>query len=239
VADLVRGAAEAMQMPSVDARLAYRAALVHDVGRFGVPGSVWGKPGPLTPNEQERVRLHVYYVERIFTRPEPLRRIGLLAATHHERMDGSGYHRGVGGAMLSSQARVLAVADAYTAMREPRPYRAALSKAETVRELKRDAAEGRFDPIATDAVLAAAGHRVDRARAGGPAGLTTRETEVLALLSRGMPNKGIARELGISPKTVSNHVERVYSKLGVSNRTGAAMYAMQYGMVGPDPALAG
>ncbi len=86
-ADLVRGAAESMQMPSADARLAYRAALVHDVGRFGVPGSVWGKPGPLTANEQERVRLHVYYVERIFNRPEPLRRIGLLAATHHERMD--------------------------------------------------------------------------------------------------------------------------------------------------------
>ena len=101
-ADLVRGAAELMHMPAADARLAYRAALVHDVGRFGVPGSVWAKPGPLTANEQERVRLHVYYVERIFNRPEPLRRIGLLAATHHERMDGSGYHRGVGGAMLSS-----------------------------------------------------------------------------------------------------------------------------------------
>ena len=96
-ADLVRGAAELMQMPAADARLAYRAALVHDVGRFGVPGSVWAKPGPLTASEQERVRLHVYYVERIFNRPEPLRRIGLLAATHHERMDGSGYHRGVGG----------------------------------------------------------------------------------------------------------------------------------------------
>ncbi len=54
-----------------------------------------------------------------------------------------------------------------------------------------------------------------------------------------MPNKGIARELGISSKTVSNHVEHVYSKLGVSNRTGAAMYAMQHGIVGSDPARVG
>ncbi len=97
---------------------------------------MWGKPGPLTANEQERVRLHVYYVERIFNRPEPLRRIGLLAATHHERMDGSGYHRSVGGTMLSSQARVLAVADAYSAMTQPRPYRVPLTEAEVVRELR-------------------------------------------------------------------------------------------------------
>ena len=234
-ADLVRGAARLMHMPAADARLAYRAALVHDAGRFGVPGSVWDKPGPLTAHEQEKVRLHVYYVERIFNRPEALRRIGLLAATHHERMDGSGYHRGVGGAMLSSQARVLAVADAYSAMTQPRPYRAPLTETRVIRELQADATAGRLDPIATDAVLAAAGHRVNRTRASGPAGLTSRESEVLALLAQGMPNKGIARELGISPKTVGNHIERVYSKLGVSNRAGAAMYAMQYGIVGSMP----
>jgi hypothetical protein len=74
-AELVRGAAELMQTPPADARLAYRAALVHDVGRFGVPGSVWGKPGPLTAGEHERMRLHVYYTERVFNRPEPLRRV--------------------------------------------------------------------------------------------------------------------------------------------------------------------
>ena len=58
---------------------------------------------------------------------------------------------------------------------------------------------------------------------------------MLALLAQGMPNKGIARELRISPEIVSNHVEHVYCKLGVSNRTGAAMYAMQYGIVGSAP----
>jgi HD-GYP domain-containing protein (c-di-GMP phosphodiesterase class II) len=234
-ADLVRGAAESVQMPMTDIRMVYRAALVHDVGRFGVPGSVWGKPRPLTTNEWERVRLHAYYVERIFNRPEPLRRIGLLASTHHERMDASGYHRAVGGTMLSSGARILAVADAYSAMVQPRPYREPLSEAEVVRQLQAEAADGHLDPIATDAVLTAAGQHVSHSRAGEPDGLTPREKQVVALLSQGMPNKGIARELGISPKTVSNHVEHVYTKLGVSNRTGAAMYAMEHGMVGSHP----
>ena len=73
----------------------------------------------------------------------------------------------------------------------------------------------------------------NRTRATGPAGLTARESEVLARLAQGMPNKAIARTLGISPKTVSNHIERVYSKLGVSNRAGAAMAAMQFGIAGP------
>ena len=68
-ADLVAAAAELLQMPPTEARLAYRAALVHDVGRFGVDASVWAKPGPLSASQRERMRLHVYYVERIFDRP--------------------------------------------------------------------------------------------------------------------------------------------------------------------------
>jgi HD-GYP domain-containing protein (c-di-GMP phosphodiesterase class II) len=231
-ADLVTAAAELMHMPATEARLTHRAALVHDVGRFGVSGSVWDKPGPLTAGDRERMRMHVYYVERIFNRPEPLRRIGLLAATHHERMDGSGYHRGVGGTMLSSQARVLAAADAYHAMLQPRPHRHARSEGDALRQLRTEVSEGRLDPTATDAVLAAAGHAPSRSRAGGPAGLTTRESEVLALLAQGLPNKGIARGLGISPKTVGNHIERIYTKLGVSNRAGAAMHAIQHGLAG-------
>jgi HD-GYP domain-containing protein (c-di-GMP phosphodiesterase class II) len=230
-AALVRAAATEMSLPPAEATLAVRAALVHDVGRFGVPASVWAKPGPLTANEIERIRLHAYYVERIFNRPEPLRRIGLLAATHHERMDGSGYHRAIGGTMLSSGARLLAAADAFHAMQQLRPHRPPMSEPDAVREIHRQVAAGRLDPIATDAVLAAAGRPRSRARSGGPAGLTARESDVLALLAQGLPNKGIARALGISPKTVSNHIEHVYMKLGVSNRAGAAMYAMQYGIV--------
>lgn len=237
-ADLVAGAAALVQMPSGEARLARRAALVHDVGRFGVPGTVWDKPGPLTANDHERMRLHVYYVERIFNRPEPLRRIGLLAATHHERMDGSGYHRGVAGPMLSSQARLLAAADAYHAMTQIRPHRGPMTEADAVTQLRADVAVGRLDPAAVDAVLTAAGHATHKSRCGWPTDLTPRESEVLVLLARGLPNKGIARKLGISPKTVGNHVEHIYIKLGVANRAGAAMHAMQRGLMGSTPAPA-
>ncbi|MEA2901674.1 MAG: hypothetical protein QOH36_1561 [Actinomycetota bacterium] len=236
-AELVAAAAAHLHLPPDQATLARRAALVHDVGRFGVPGSVWDKPGSLTSSDRERMRMHVYYVERIFNRPEPLRRIGLLAATHHERMDGSGYHRGVGGPMLSVPARVLAAADAYHAMTQPRPHRGPMTDGDAARQLRRDAGEGRLDPAATDAVLAAVGHEGSRSRAGGPAGLTSREADVLGLLAQGLPNKGIAHRLGISPKTVGNHVERIYTKLGVSNRAAAAMRAMQHGLVGATPGL--
>ena len=231
-ADLVSGAASLLNVSSAEATLARRAAFVHDVGRFGVPGQVWDRPGPLSSSDHERMRMHAYYVERIFSRPEPLRRIGLLAATHHERMDATGYHRGIGGTMLSVPARILAAADAYHAMTQPRPHRPALTDADAARELNKAADAGLLDRAAADAVLATAGHAGGRSRSGGPAGLTTREGDVLGLLTQGLPNKAIARQLGISPKTVGNHVERIYMKLGVSNRAGAAMKAMQYGLVG-------
>jgi HD-GYP domain-containing protein (c-di-GMP phosphodiesterase class II) len=231
-ADLVSAAASLMQMPAGDVRMARRAALVHDVGRIGVPASVWNKPGRLSGPEWERMRMHVYYVERIFSRPEPLRRIGLLAATHHERMDGSGYHRGIGGVLLSASARVLAAADAYHAMTQPRPHRAARSSAEAAQQLREDAQRGRLDLTAAEAVLAAAGATRRRLPPGAAAGLTSREREVLGLLACGLPNKSIARQMGISAKTVGNHIEHIYSKLNVPNRASAAMVAMQHGLVG-------
>jgi DNA-binding CsgD family transcriptional regulator len=197
-----------------------------------VDATVWTQPGPLTASRRERMRLHVYYVERIFDRPEALRRIGLLAATHHERMDGSGYHRGLAAATLSSQARLLAAAHAYHAMLQWRPYRHALTESDARHRLLTATAQGQLDPLSVDAVLAAAGHRSSRLRAEGPLGLTARESEVLGLLAQGMANKSIGKQLQISPKTVSNHVEHIYAKLGVTNRAGATMAAMQHGLVG-------
>jgi DNA-binding NarL/FixJ family response regulator len=120
-------------------------------------------------------------------------------------------------------------------MTQPRPYRAALTETDAARRLRNEADEGRLDRTAADAVLEAAGHTTRRSRAGGPAGLTARECEVLALLAQGLPNKAIANQLGISRKTVGNHIERIYTKLAVTNRAGAAMQAMHYGIVGPTP----
>jgi HD-GYP domain-containing protein (c-di-GMP phosphodiesterase class II) len=233
-AELTAGAGALLHLPAAEATLTRRAALIHDVGRFGVPAALWDKAGRLTANETERMRMHVYYVERIFSRPEPLRRIGVLAAAHHERMDGSGYHRGIGGALLSAPARVLAAADAYHAMTQPRPYREAMTGRAAAEQLRREVRAGRLDEAATEAVLTAAGQRATRTRTA-PLGLTTRETEVLGLLARGLPNKAIAHRLRISPKTVSNHVEHIYAKLSVSNRAGAALIAMQQGVVSSEP----
>ena len=234
-AELADAAATLLHLPRVEVDLTRRAALVHDVGRFGVPASLWDKPTALSARETERMRLHVYYVERIFSRPEPLRRIGLLAAAHHERMDGSGYHRSIGGALLSSPARVLAAADAYHAMTQPRAHREAFTEAGAAEQLRIEARNGRLDSAATEAVLAAGGHRASRSHSASSADLTPREQEVLGLLARGLPNKAIARRLRISPKTVGNHVEHIYAKLDVSNRAGAAMFAMQQGLVHSGP----
>jgi HD-GYP domain-containing protein (c-di-GMP phosphodiesterase class II) len=226
-AELVTGALTQLQVSDPQVQLARRAAWVHDLGRFGVPGAIWAKPGPLNSRETERMRMHVYYVDRIFARPEPLHRIGLLAATHHERMDGTGYHRGVQGPLLSVPARVLAAADAYHAMTQARPYRAALSPDAAARELRADARSGRLDPLAVEAVLVAAGQSKSLPRAGTTAMLTPRETEVLRLLAQGLPNKSIARHLAITAKTAGNHVEHIYTKLGVTNRAAATMRAVQ------------
>ena len=143
-----------------------------------------------------------------------------------------GYHRGTGGASLAAPVRLLGAADAYHAMREDRPHRPALSPEESAAELRADARAGRADPEAVEAVLGAAGHRVRRRRKG-PGGLTPRETDVLVCMARGMSNRQAARALFISPKTVGNHLEHIYTKLGITTRTAAALFAMQHGLVDP------
>ena len=178
--------------------------------------------------------MHVYYVERIFDRPEPLRRIGLLAATHHERMDGSGYHRGVGGTMLDPPARVLAAADAYHAMTQPRPHRDADDRrrgrppAAAPRPTTAGSTPSPPTPCCPPPATAAAAGPAPAARPASPPGRAT----CSGCWPRGCPTRAIARRLGISPKTVGNHVEHIYTKLGVSNRAAAAMRAMQHGLVG-------
>jgi len=156
--------------------------------------------------------------------------LGAIAVQHRERLDGSGYPRSLSGAAISRSARVLAAADCYQAMREPRPHRPALVADDAATAVRAEVKTGRLDAEAVNAVLSAAGHRVPRRRQG-PAGLTPREVDVLRLLARGLPNKEIAKHLVISPKTVSNHVEHIYAKIGASTRAAAGMFAMQHGLL--------
>jgi DNA-binding CsgD family transcriptional regulator len=161
---------------------------------------------------------------------ESLAPLGAIAVQFRERLDGSGYPRRLSGPAISRAGRILGAADAYQAMREPRPHREARSPDDAARELRADVRAGRYDADAVEAILGAAGHRVTRRREG-PAGLTQREVEVLRLLARGLPNKAIAQQLVISPKTVANHVEHIYTKIDVSNRAGAGLFAMQHGLL--------
>jgi HD-GYP domain-containing protein (c-di-GMP phosphodiesterase class II) len=207
-----------------------RAGLLHDVGRIGVPNTIWDKPGPLTETEMERVRMHPYLTQRTFSRSARLAQLAQVAAEHHERLDGSGYPRALSGGALSPEARLLAAADCYQAMTEPRPHRPARESDAIARELRREVADGRLDADAVDAVLGAAGHRVPRRREG-PAGLTRREIEVLVLVAHGVSNKAIADRLVISPKTAGNHVEHIYKKIGCSTRAAASLFAMQNGLL--------
>ena len=157
VAALAAGAGRRCGLVDVDVTALRRAGLLHDIGRVGVSAGVWGKAGALSDREWEQVRLHVYYTDRVLARPEPLARLGAVASQHHERIDGSGYHRSIAGPSLSPAARILAAADAYQAMTEPRPHRLALSPDQAADELRREVRAGRLDGDAAHAVLAEAG----------------------------------------------------------------------------------
>jgi HD-GYP domain-containing protein (c-di-GMP phosphodiesterase class II)/DNA-binding CsgD family transcriptional regulator len=230
VAELASAAAGHLGLPHPDTVALRRAALVHDLGRLGVSNAIWDKPGPLTRTEAERVRLHPYLTERMLASAPPLAALAALAVQHHERLDGSGYPRGLTGAAITVGGRALAAADLYQTKRERRPHREPLTAAEASRLLRDEVRAGRLDGDAVEAVLSGAGHP-PRRRREWPAGLTGREVEVLRLVAGGLSHQQIAERLVISRKTASNHVEHIYAKIGVTNRAMAALFAMQHGLV--------
>jgi HD-GYP domain-containing protein (c-di-GMP phosphodiesterase class II) len=229
VADLAVGAGRLCAIRPADLTTIRRAALIHDVGRVAVPARVWQQPGPLAPDDWEKVRLHPYQTERIFDRSAYLAALSGVAGTHHERLDGSGYHRGTAASGLTPLARLLAAADAYRTKIEPRPHRDQLTAGQAAEALAGEVRAGRLDAVAVKAVLEAAGQRPPRLQR--PAGLTPRETDVIVLVARGLQTKQIARALGISVKTADNHTQNAYAKIGVSTRAAATLFAMQHGLV--------
>jgi HD-GYP domain-containing protein (c-di-GMP phosphodiesterase class II) len=235
VADLAAGAGELLELPADEVTAVRRAGWLHDLGRVGVSSAVWNHPGPLTAHQWEQVRLHPYYTDRVLDRTPFLRGLGAIASAHHERVDGTGYFRGVRSAQLAMSARVLAAADAYHAMIEPRPYRDPFAPEEAARYLQNEVEAGHLDGQVVDAVLAAAGQPAPRSarRPAGPAGLTRREVQVLQHVARGLAIKQIARALSIAPKTVDGHIQRVYAKIGVSSRAAATLFAIEHDLLLP------
>lgn len=226
VAALAAGAAAVLGLAPGEVKMVRRAALVHDLGRVGVPNGIWDRPGPLGVAEWGRVRLHPYLTESTLACCPGLAELGRVGGAHHERLDGSGYHHG--SREQGPAERLLAAADAVAAMAEPRPHRAALDPARVADTVLGEVREGRLERQSADAVLATAGAPRTSAPSAWPAGLSDREVEVLRLIARGHTNRQMAQQLYLSTKTVGRHVENLYAKLGVHTRAGAAVFAMQH-----------
>jgi HD-GYP domain-containing protein (c-di-GMP phosphodiesterase class II) len=140
-----------------------RAVLVHEFGTTAVPNSIWDKPGPLTRAEFDRVELHPMLTEQMLCRLPALAVLSLIAATHHEKADGSGYHKSLRADAIGPGAvSVLAAAEIYVALTTERADRPAFSDKYAATELRRLAAEGMLEHTTTDAVLVATGHGEQR-----------------------------------------------------------------------------
>ena len=196
-----------------------------------MPNGIWDKPAPLSAGEWERVRLHPYYTERVLERSGALAPLARLSGSHHERLDGSGYHRAATAAELPIGARVLAAADVFDAMTHDRPYRRALGSEEARAALGDMVRAGTLDSRAVDSVLEVAGAAPLRVRQTHPAGLSDREVEVIRLIAKGLTSREIAEALLITEKTAGHHVEHIYAKTGVTTRVGAALFAMRHDLV--------
>jgi HD-GYP domain-containing protein (c-di-GMP phosphodiesterase class II) len=206
------------------------AALLHDLGRVGVANPIWDKPAPFTRDERDRAETHSLITEQLLRRTPYTSAFAQTAGAAHERQNASGYHRHASAAQLDEHQRLLATADIYQALISSRPHRAAFTRDDAATELRSMAAAGRLDATTVERVLAAAGHPRE-ARPHGPGGITARETEVLRLVALGLTVRQIADRLVITPKTADHHIQNIYSKIGVSTRGAAALYAIEHGIL--------
>ena len=234
IAELAAEAARRCGLAEADIVAIWRAGMLHDVGRTGVSAGIWGKPErfrtvsgsacactPTIPNGcwRDRVRWT---------------QLGTLAASHHERLDGSGYHRGASASLLTPcrpaiprRSRCLPCDGLSHALTVPPSLPGCRSRVASC-----EVRVGQFDSEAAAlAVLAAAGHQVRTTRRALVAGLSEREVEVLRLLARGHSRRRIAGLLFISEKTISHHTQHIYTKIGVSTRAGATLFAMQHNLL--------
>lgn len=229
VAGLAQAAAATLGMPAKEQAELRQAALLHDLGYAAVPVRARGGHADRLHAEGD-ARLHPFHGEDLLARAGALRPLAALVGRHHEACDGSGYFRGLNGAALTAGAKILAAAEAYRTLFEGRFGGAALSPAEAGAALRAEITAGRIDADAGKAVLAAAGHQVSVKKRDLPAGLTNRELDILRLAAQGQSMKEIGARLGISPKTVDNHLQNLYPKIEVRTRSGATLFAIEHGL---------
>lgn len=126
VAEYAARLAQRLALSPSEVELVREAARMHDVGKIGTPDHVLQKPGPLTPSELLDMRAHAEYGARLLQRMPEFWEGATLVHAHHERWDGQGYPRRLGGSEIPIEASIIAVADAYDAMATDRPYRRAM-----------------------------------------------------------------------------------------------------------------
>jgi HD-GYP domain-containing protein (c-di-GMP phosphodiesterase class II) len=230
--EVAEAIARALRLPEEEAALARRAGLVHDLGQVAVPSLILDKKGPLTTAERERLHLHPYYTERILARSSEMRTVGAVASAHHEHLDGAGYFRGLSGPQIGMPARVVALADRFADL-VPSPSQEGDETERALKALKQEVGAV-FDPDCYEALLASVGAAPARPghRTSWPSDLTEREVEVLQLIARGLTVRQVAEHLVVSQHTARHHLENIYSKVGVSSRAGAVLFAVENGILG-------
>jgi diguanylate cyclase (GGDEF)-like protein/putative nucleotidyltransferase with HDIG domain len=152
VAELASSTAEQLGLPDSAARSLRYCALLHDIGKIGVRSELLSKPSSLTPEEYLEVQQHSDIGATLLARIPMLEQIAPLVRAVHERWDGNGYPDRLAGAEIPIESRIVAVCDAWHAMRYDRPYRKALSQSEALGELERGAAY-QFDPAVVRAFV--------------------------------------------------------------------------------------
>jgi len=145
VAELSRALASTTGLDAEARETVARAAELHDVGKVAVPDAILSKPGPLDEDEEAFMRRHTVIGESIIAEAPALREVAALVRASHERWDGTGYPDGLAGLQIPLGARIVSVCDAYSAMRQKRPYGAVLGEEEALDELRRGAGS-QFDP---------------------------------------------------------------------------------------------
>jgi HD-GYP domain-containing protein (c-di-GMP phosphodiesterase class II) len=207
-----------------------RAALMHDLGLVAVPSYSLDRPwSRLSESEKHQYRLHPYHGERILRRVPFLAPLAEMVGSHQERLDGSGYYRGLSGAGVSLGARIIAVADRLDEITHGDAGQAGLPPSEALAALGREA----LDTAVVGALRRCLGDAAAGAATPPPrvAGLSERELQVLRLAAQGLTRRDIGRRLAISENTVRHHLEHVYNKTGTSNRVTATLFAMENGLL--------